>query len=140
MGAGRSYSESIHQDKERMWLISRAAPLARGTAGNAHFVGRTMFPGPIRLLKYGLIIGGTIGGHTSEYSLFRNSSDLGNITAASGGLPNAISSTVLDTQYIVDVGSYLTVVSSTAVSSTGSVSLFIDYVPLFTGLGAKWSV
>ena len=140
MASGRSYSESIHQDKRRLWLGNGMTAITRTeSAEDTDLVGRISFPGPVKLLKYGVKIRKAVSDEW-ELTLMRNSSEIGVVICSTSGAAGAISSTVLDTQYAVDGGSYLTIVSSTSAGgSTGSVALFIDYVPLFTGADT-WAV
>ena len=140
MASGRSYSDSIHQDKRRMWLGNGMTAITRTEAAeDLDLVGRISFPGPVKLLKYGLKVRKVL---TDEWecTLMRNSSEIAMVIASTTAAAGAISSTVLDTQYAVAGGSYLTIISSTSAGgSTGSIALFIDYVPLFTGADT-WAV
>ena len=91
--------------------------------------------GPIRILKMGIYTAATLGKGEEAFQLQKSGTKIVSVTASTTSAPYAIASSNFDTT--VPAGSYLTLIASTNVCSTGSTAVFFDYIPKFSNDG-KW--
>ena len=93
--------------------------------------------GPIKLLKLGVIVLGTLGKGEELIGLTVGGTATvkGTVVASTTAAPGTIASKVLATT--LSAGSYLSLLASTNVCSTGSVAVFIDFRRHFD-VSEKW--
>jgi hypothetical protein len=138
------YSNSIYQDVRRLWFGYKRGSSAPGfgaahpnsEAENLNYVERFYPKGPIKILKFGAIAASTNGKGEQMMSLYRNGSRLATAVCSTSSSEYVVDSVAVNK--ICAAGSYLNIIASTNVCSTGSVSCFVDYVPLFDNSG-KWA-
>ena len=131
------YSDQKYDVVERKWFgLSKAngGDAAAGFTFNetqAALIKRFYFKGPVRLLKIGVmtlatlgkgeqLIGLTVGGTATVKAT---------IVASSASAPYTIASKTLATT--LAAGSYVTLLASTNVCSTGSVAVFVEFRRFF---------
>lgn len=137
------YSDKKYDTIERKWFGLSKANGGDSAAGftfnetQAALIKRYYPKGPIRLLKIGVmtlatlgkgeqLIGLTVGGTATVKAT---------IVASSASAPYTIASKTLATT--LSAGSYLSLLASTNVCSTGSVAVFVDFRRTFEVSG-KW--
>lgn len=104
-------------------------------------VKRTYFKGPIEIVKLGVAVLATMGKGEQLFGLCVNGTATvkGTVVASSQGTPYTVASKVFTNNPTVAAGSYLTLLASTNVCSTGSYAVFVDWRRKFTaGNSDKW--
>jgi hypothetical protein len=138
-----SYSDGQFGVVERHWF-GLAKLWGGGAAAGITFnetqaaVIKRFYPkGPIRLLKIGVITMATLGKGEQLFGLTVNGTATvkATIVASTTAAPGAVASKVLATS--LAAGSYLALLASTNVCSTGTVAVFIDFRRQFDSTG-KW--
>ena len=104
-------------------------------------VTRVYLRGPVKIKKFGCYVAATLGKGEQLFSLSVNGTGTapfsgGTVVASSAAAPFTISS--VTAAKVVNAGSYLSILASTNVCSTGSVALFIDYIPQYQVGNSKW--
>jgi len=99
---------------------------------------RDYIRGPIKIKKLGCMVAATLGKGEELFSLSVNgtATAVATVVASTSGAPYTISS--VSVNKVVNAGSYITFLASTNVCSTGSVALFIDYIPQYQAGNSKW--
>jgi len=131
------YNDGIFADVRRLWFGYKrgaSAPGLGAAAANSEteqltYVERFYPKGPIKILKFGVIAASTHGKGEEIVALYRNASRLGVAVASTSSNEYVINSVAVNK--ICAAGSYLNIICSTNVCSTGSVACFVDYVPLY---------
>lgn len=96
--------------------------------------------GPIEVKKFGAIVLATLGKGEQVFSLYKGTTRLAAITASTTAAPYTVASDVTISSAYIAAGSYLSILASTNVCSTGSVSCFVDYVRRYTSTtSGKWT-
>ena len=94
--------------------------------------------GPIKITKMGAYVAATLGKGEEVMTLDVDGARVTQVTASTTAAPYTIAS--VSVSKIMNAGSYITIGASTNVCSTGSVAVFIDYVPQFQAGNDKWAV
>ena len=94
--------------------------------------------GPIDIHKFGVMTLGTLGKGEELFSLGIDGTAtvMGTVVASTTSAPATIASKAITDS--LSAGSYLTILASTNVCSTGTVALFVDYTRKFDASG-KWN-
>lgn len=94
--------------------------------------------GPIRLLKIGVVTMATLGKGEQLFGLTVDGTATvkATIVASTTSAPGTIASKTLATT--LAAGSYLALLASTNVCSTGTVAVFVDFRRAFSATGTKW--
>jgi hypothetical protein len=137
------YSDKKYDVIERKWFgLSKAngGDAAAGFTFNetqAALIKRYYPKGPIKLLKIGVMTLATLGKGEQLVGLTVGGTATvkGTIVASSASAPYTIASKTLATT--LSAGSYLSLLASTNVCSTGSIAVFIDFRRQFD-VGGKW--
>lgn len=138
-----AYSDDMYGVVERHWF---GLPKTWGGGAAAGFtfnetqaalIKRFYPKGPIKLLKVGVLTLATLGKGEELIGLTIGGTATvkGTVVASTASAPGAIASQVLATT--VSAGSYLSLLASTNVCSTGSVAVFIDFRRQFSAAD-KW--
>jgi hypothetical protein len=94
--------------------------------------------GPITIKKVGVKTLGTLGKGEEVLVLFKSGTTrIAAVTASTTSAPYTIASNVTPSSANVAAGSYLNILASTNVCSTGTVAVFVDFVRRFSSSG-KW--
>lgn len=131
------YNDGIFQDIRRLWFGYKRGTSAPGFGAAAlcneaeqlNYVERFYPKGPIKIVKFGVIAASTMGKGEEIVSLYRNASRLAVAVASTSSAEYVIDSVAVSK--VCAAGSYLNIICSTNVCSTGSVACFVDYVPLY---------
>lgn len=141
----KTYSEALFGDVRRMWFGGKRGLTTPPLNGPAHpnseaenlvYVERFYPKGPIKILKFGAMAASTHGKGEGIISLYRNASRLATAVCSTSVAEYTVDSVAVNK--VCAAGSYLNLIASTNVCSTGSIACFIDYVPLADNT-AKWS-
>lgn len=135
------YNDKKYDIVERKWFgLSKAngGDAAAGFTFNetqGALIKRYYPKGPIRLLKFGVMTLATLGKGEEQVGLTvgGTATQKATIVASTASAPYTIASKTLATT--LAAGSYLSLLASTNVCSTGSIALFIDFRRFFD---AKW--
>lgn len=138
-----SYSDASYGAVKRHWF---GLPKTWGGGAAAGFtfnetqaalIKRFYPKGPIKILKLGVITLATLGKGEQLVGLTVGGTATvkGTVVASSASAPGTIASVVMATT--LSAGSYLSLLASTNVCSTGSIALFIDYRRQFS-VADKW--
>ena len=141
MAGGNFYDDAKYGVIERHWF---GLPKTWGGGAAAGFtfnetqsalIKRYYPKGPIKLLKIGVQTLATLGKGEEQVGLTVNgtATQKATIVASSASGPGVIASKVLATT--LEAGSYLSLLASTNVCSTGSIAIFIDFRRYFN---SKW--
>lgn len=139
------YDSDVFGDVRRMWFGWKRGLTTPPTYGPAHpnsesenlvYQERFYPKGPIRIIKFGAIAASTHGKGEGIISLYRNASRLATAVCSTSAAEYTVDSVAVNK--VCAAGSYLNIVASTNVCSTGSISCFIDYVPAYDST-AKWA-
>jgi hypothetical protein len=142
---GSKYSDGVFGDVRRQWFgltqkHGGADAVITFNETRAVKITRHYPKGPIKILKFGVYTAATLGKGEELFRLCVNGTTTpptgGTVVASTTSAPYTIASVACAKQ--VNAGSYITLLASTNVCSTGSVALFIDYVPVFSNSG-KWN-
>jgi hypothetical protein len=137
------YADSKYGVIERVWFgltTKHGGQAAAGLTFNeteANKVTRFYPKGPIEVLKYGARVLATLGKGEEVISLYKGTTRMAQITASTSAAPYTVASDVTISSQYVAAGSYLSILASTNVCSTGTVACFIDYIRRFNTDG-KW--
>jgi len=96
--------------------------------------------GPIVVKKFGAKVLGTVGKGEQVFSLYKGTQRLGAVVCSTTAAPYTIASDITIASGNVDAGSYLSILASTNVCSTGTFAVFVDFVRRFKGDANKWAV
>jgi len=138
MGKGRTYSEGIYRDVRRLWFGGKRGLTTPPLNGPAHpnsetenlvYVERFYPKGPIKIVRFGAMTASTHAKGEGKISLYRNSSRLAVAVCSTTASEYTIDSVLVNK--ICAAGSYLNIIASTNVCSTGSIACFIDYIPQY---------
>ena len=134
-----TYDDSKYGVIERVWFglpKTWGGECAAGFTFNetqSRLMKRWYPPGPIRLLKLGVMTIGTLGKGEELIGLTVDgtSSVKGTIVASTTSAPGALASVSLGTN--LTQASYLSLLASTNVCSTGTVAVFVDFRRRYSG-------
>lgn len=138
-----SYSDSRYGIIERQWFGLPKLWGGGAAAGltfnetQAAVIKRCYLKGPVKLLKIGVQTLATLGKGEQLFGLTVGGTATvkATIVASSASAPGTIASKTLATS--LSAGSYLALLASTNVCSTGTVAVFIDFRRSFDSTG-KW--
>jgi hypothetical protein len=134
----RTYSDAIYRDVRRLWFGGKRGLTNPPLNGPAHpgseaenlvYVERYYPQGPIKILKFGAMAASTHGKGEGIISLYRNASRLATAVCSTTASEYTIDSVAVNK--VCAAGSYLNLIASTNVCSTGSIACFIDYIPQY---------
>lgn len=128
------YDDAKHNVVERHWFGLTQKAGGSGTVltfneSEATKITRWYAKGPIQIRKVGVMTLATLGKGEEAFNLkVDNTNTVTSVIASTTSAPYTIASTVLDTPRTVSQSSYLTLIESTNVASTGSCAVFVEYV------------
>lgn len=92
--------------------------------------------GPITVKKFGVVTLATLGKGEEAISLYKSGSTrIASVTASTTSAPYTVASTTTVSSANVAAGSYINILASTNVCSTGTVAVFVDFVRKYS---TKW--
>lgn len=101
-------------------------------------VTRDYLRGPVKIKKFGVLTAATLGKGEELFTLGVNGTAQSNATVVASSASGQYTIASVAVSKIVNAGSYLSILASTNVCSTGSVALFIDYIPQYQAGNSKW--
>lgn len=136
------YDDSKYGVIERKWFgrtVKHGGETASGFTFNetaAVKVTKWYPRGPITIKKFGCMTLGTLGKGEEVFGLRKSGSTrVATVTASTTSAPYTIASTVTVSSANVAAGSYLDIIASTNVCSTGTCACFVDFVRRYS---SKW--
>ena len=136
------YDDSKYGVIERKWF-GRTVKAGGSTASGFTFdestdteVTRWYPRGPIEIKKFGVMTLATLGKGEEVFAIRKSGSTrVATVTASTTSAPWTIASTVTVSSANVAAGSYLDIIASTNVCSTGTCAVFVDFVRRYS---TKW--